>query len=62
MRITVSDSAARRPWRSPKAPSTSPPSGRMRNATPYTASEDSSDAVSLSVGKKTLPIVTAKKP
>ena len=36
--------------------------GRTRKATPYTASDESSDAVSLSEGKKTLPIVTAKKP
>jgi hypothetical protein len=62
MSTTVSDSAALRPWRSANAPSTRPPMGRTRKATPYTASDESSDAVSLSEGKKTLPIVTAKKP
>jgi hypothetical protein len=62
MRITDVASAARRPTRSPTAPRTIPPSGRMKNAIPNTASAESSAPVGDAEGKKTFPIVVAKKP
>ena len=49
MSTTVSG-ARPAPWRSANAPSTAA-EGRTRKATPYTASDESSDAVSLSEGR-----------
>ncbi|CAM5591819.1 hypothetical protein SALBM217S_04419 [Streptomyces griseoloalbus] len=48
-----------RPTRSPSGPKTMPPSGRTRKAAAKAPNVDSSWAVALPVGKKTLPRVTA---
>ncbi len=58
--IMVSDRTFLRPIRSPSGPKTMPPSGRTRNAAANVANDESSCAVSLPDGKKTLPMVTAR--
>lgn len=60
IRITVSASVRLRPIRSPSAPHTNPPSGRAKNATANTASEDSSPAAGSTAGKKTAARVVAR--
>ena len=58
----VSVSADLRPTRSATAPSTMPPSGRVRKPTPNVAQVASSEMVGFVAGKYSLAMITAKKP
>ena len=58
--IMVTASTFWRPMRSPSGPKTMPPSGRTRKAAAKAPNVDSSWAVGLPDGKKTLPRVTAR--
>ena len=54
--------AGLRPARSPNPPITSPPSGRVKKPTPNVASVSSRPLLPLALGKKVVPIWTAKIP
>jgi hypothetical protein len=59
---TVSTSAILRPFRSPSAPMTTAPTGRMKKPTPKVAKLLNKDAKGSSLGKKLAPICVAKRP
>jgi hypothetical protein len=54
MTSTTAASTLRRPIRSPRLPQNTPPTGRARNATPYSANVASSAAAGSLLGKNSV--------